>query len=59
MTRCISDSVIMSTKGLTKHADSPCPRKGEAAATTASAPDTFIMWKNHAKFLMIHCVTPR
>jgi hypothetical protein len=60
MMRWISDSVITSMKGLTKHADSPAPTNGEADATTASAPDTFIVLKkNHAKFLMTHCMIPK
>jgi hypothetical protein len=36
----ISALVIWGTKGLTNIADSPCPMKGVAAATMASAPDT-------------------
>ena len=60
MIRCISDSVMISTYGLTKQADSPWPINGDAAATTASAPDIFIVLKkNQAKCLMTHCMTPR
>jgi hypothetical protein len=33
---------------------------GDAAATTASAPDMFIaLKKNQAKCLMTHCIMPR
>jgi hypothetical protein len=46
---CNSDSVIRSTYGRTKHALSPWPTQGDAAATTASAPETFmILKKSHA-----------
>lgn len=38
--------------GLTKHASSPWPTIGDEAATTASAPEMFIMLKkNHALFI--------
>ena len=46
---CNSDSVITSTYGRTRQALSPWPTHGDAAATTASAPETFIILKkSHA-----------
>lgn len=51
---------MTSTRGLTSQADSPWPMSGDVAATTASAPDTFmILKKNQVKTLMSHYMTPR
>lgn len=43
MTWWSSASVRYGMNGLINMADSPCPTNGEAAATTASAPDTFMV----------------
>jgi hypothetical protein len=45
MNTWISLSVAKSTKGRMRQADSPCPTQGDAAATTASAPDMPIVTK--------------
>lgn len=45
MNKWNSLSVAKSTKGLTRHADSPWPIQGDEAATTASAPEIFIVTK--------------
>ena len=60
MTWCSSALVKCATKGRISMADSPCPMKGEAAATTASAPDTRMdQKKKTANFLMTHCSKPQ
>ena len=52
MARWISEVVMTLTYGLTRQADSPWPMKGDAAAITASAPDTFIVLKKNQALKM-------
>lgn len=47
------NSCLQSTYGRTRQADSPWPTQGDAAATTASAPDTAMILKNsHALWVL-------
>ena len=60
ITWCSSALVRWLTNGRISIALSPCPMNGEAAATTASAPDTcMVQKKKTANFWMAHCRMPQ